>query len=149
MANVCLPNALKLAEEVESWANTKKAKNTFKEPYSAALRLVETEFLMSIQDIGARTTDITKGQLGSFKQRLTDLDRLISKGTLDSAFSTSFWQTSKFGKKDPVISVKNSYLMNKLIPNSELIVIDNMRHLIEEEILDQFKEKLLEHLSQS
>ncbi len=35
--------------------------------------------------------------------------------------------------------------MNKLIPNSELIVIDNMRHLIEEEILDQFKEKLLEH----
>jgi len=39
--------------------------------------------------------------------------------------------------------------MNKLIPNSELIVIDNMRHLIEEEILDQFKEKLLEHLSQS
>ena len=26
MANVCLPNALKLAEEVESWANTKKAK---------------------------------------------------------------------------------------------------------------------------
>ena len=103
MANVCLPNALKLGEEIESWANSKKAKNTFKEPYSAAFRLVETEFLMSIQDIGARTTDITKGQLGSFKQRLTDLDRLISKGTLDNAFSTSFWQTSKFGKKDPVI----------------------------------------------
>ena len=103
MANVCLPNALKLGEEIESWANSKKAKNTFKEPYSAAFRLVETEFLMSIQDIGARKTDITKGQLGSFKQRLTDLDALISKGTLDSAFSTAFWQTSKFGKKDPVI----------------------------------------------
>ena len=53
------------------------------------------------------------------------------------------------GKKDPVINVKNSYLMNNLIPNSELIVIDNMRHLIEEEILDQFKNKLLEHLTQS
>ena len=39
--------------------------------------------------------------------------------------------------------------MNNLIPNSELIVIDNMRHLIEEEILDQFKNKLLEHLTQS
>jgi pimeloyl-ACP methyl ester carboxylesterase len=51
------------------------------------------------------------------------------------------------GKKDPVINVKNSYLMKRLIPNSELIIIDNMRHLIEEEILDQFKEKLLQHLS--
>ena len=48
-----------------------------------------------------------------------------------------------------LINVKNSYLMNSLIPNSELIVIDNMRHLIEEEILDQFKNKLLEHLTQS
>ena len=39
--------------------------------------------------------------------------------------------------------------MNSLIPKSELVVIDNMRHLIEEEILDQFKNKLLEHLTQS
>ena len=58
---------------------------------------------MSIQDISARNVDITKGQLGSFKQRLTDLDRLISRGTLDNSFSTAFWQTSKYGKKDPVI----------------------------------------------
>ena len=53
------------------------------------------------------------------------------------------------GKKDPVINVKNSYLMKRLIPNSELIIINNMRHLIEEEILDQFKEKLLQHLSEN
>ena len=53
------------------------------------------------------------------------------------------------GKKDPVINVKNSYLMKRLIPNSDLIIINNMRHLIEEEILDQFKEKLLQHLSES
>ena len=53
------------------------------------------------------------------------------------------------GKKDPVINVKNSYLMKRLIPNSELIIINNMRHLIEEEILDQFKERLLQHLSES
>jgi len=51
------------------------------------------------------------------------------------------------GKYDPVINVKNSYFMNKLIANSELIVIGNMRHLIEEEILDQFKDKLKLHLS--
>ena len=51
------------------------------------------------------------------------------------------------GKFDPVLNVKNSYFMNKLIANSELIVIPNMRHLIEEEILDQFKDKLKLHLS--
>lgn len=53
------------------------------------------------------------------------------------------------GRNDPVVNVKNSYVMNNLIPNSELIVIPNMRHLIEEEILDQFKVKLLEHLSKN
>jgi len=50
------------------------------------------------------------------------------------------------GAKDPVIDVKNAYKMKKLIPNSKLIVIPNMRHLIEEEILDQFKQDLLIHL---
>jgi pimeloyl-ACP methyl ester carboxylesterase len=50
------------------------------------------------------------------------------------------------GKHDPVLQPENSRFMNKLIPNSELIIIDNMRHLIEDEILDQFKEKLKDHL---
>ena len=53
------------------------------------------------------------------------------------------------GKQDPVLNVKNSYVMNSLIPKSELIVIDNMRHLIEEEILEQFKDRLLKHLAGS
>ena len=52
------------------------------------------------------------------------------------------------GEKDPVLNVKNSYIMNSLIPKSELIVISNMRHLIEEEILEQFKVKLLVHLGE-
>ena len=51
------------------------------------------------------------------------------------------------GKADPVINVKNSRLMQKLIRNSKLIVIPNMRHLIEEEILDQFKDRLINHLT--
>jgi hypothetical protein len=38
--------------------------------------------------------------------------------------------------------------MVKLIPQSKLVVIPNMRHLIEEEILEQFKDDLLAHLSQ-
>jgi pimeloyl-ACP methyl ester carboxylesterase len=44
------------------------------------------------------------------------------------------------GQNDPVIGVKNAYRMHKLIQESKLIVIPNMRHLIEEEILDQFKQ---------
>jgi pimeloyl-ACP methyl ester carboxylesterase len=52
------------------------------------------------------------------------------------------------GEKDPVIDVKNAYRMVKLIPQSKLVVIPNMRHLIEEEILEQFKDDLLAHLSQ-
>ena len=51
------------------------------------------------------------------------------------------------GQEDPVINVKNSYKMHQLIPNSELVIIPNMRHLIEEEILDQFKDKLVSHLA--
>ena len=50
------------------------------------------------------------------------------------------------GKQDPMIQVKNAYKMHKLIPNSKLKIIDDMRHLIEPEILLKFEEDLLEHL---
>lgn len=50
------------------------------------------------------------------------------------------------GEQDPVLRAENSRFMHKLIPNSDLVIIKNMRHLIEEEILDQFKDKLKHHL---
>ena len=50
------------------------------------------------------------------------------------------------GKQDPMIQVKNAYKMHQLIPHSKLKVIEEMRHLIEPEILLQFEEDLLEHL---
>ncbi|MDA0949587.1 MAG: alpha/beta hydrolase [Proteobacteria bacterium] len=50
------------------------------------------------------------------------------------------------GEQDPVLQVENSRFLHKLIPNSDLVIIENMRHLIEEEILDQFKAKLKHHL---
>ena len=37
-------------------------------------------------------------------------------------------------------------IFEQFIPNSDLVIIKNMRHLIEEEILDQFKAKLKHHL---
>jgi pimeloyl-ACP methyl ester carboxylesterase len=50
------------------------------------------------------------------------------------------------GKDDPMIQLKNAYKMHKLIPHSKLKIIDNMRHLIEPEILTQFESDLLDHL---
>jgi pimeloyl-ACP methyl ester carboxylesterase len=50
------------------------------------------------------------------------------------------------GKNDPMIRPKNAYKMHKLIPHSKLKIIENMRHLIEPEILLQFEKDLLDHL---
>ena len=51
------------------------------------------------------------------------------------------------GKDDPLIKVKNAYKTNKLIDNSNLIIISDMRHLIEIPVFDQFKNELLKHLN--
>ena len=51
------------------------------------------------------------------------------------------------GKDDPLIKVKNAYKANKLIKNSQLIVLPGMRHMIEPPIFNRFKEDLLNHLS--
>ena len=50
------------------------------------------------------------------------------------------------GKHDPMIRLKNAYKMHKLIPHSKLKIIEDMRHLIEPEILRQFESDLLDHL---
>ena len=42
--------------------------------------------------------------------------------------------------------IKNAYKTNKLIKDSKLIVISDMRHLIEPPVFDQFKQDLLKHL---
>ena len=52
------------------------------------------------------------------------------------------------GKEDPLIKVKNAYKTNKLIKNSSLIILPNMRHLIEPPVFDLFKDDLLAHLNE-
>ena len=51
------------------------------------------------------------------------------------------------GKDDPLIKVKNAYKANKLIKNSQLIVLPGMKHMIEPPVFNRFKEDLLNHLS--
>tara|TARA_B100000575_G_C23137838_1_gene661434 strand:- start:1494 stop:2435 length:942 start_codon:yes stop_codon:yes gene_type:complete len=51
------------------------------------------------------------------------------------------------GKDDPLIPVKNAYKAERLIKNSKLVIVDQMRHLIEPPVFDQFKKDFIEHLS--
>lgn len=90
-----------------------------------------------------RIKDVKDGY--GYARQLTAI--LSSKNRIKKVKSIKAKTLLIHGKFDPVLNVKNSYFMNKLIVNSELIVIPNMRHLIEEEILDQFKDKLKLHLS--
>ena len=50
------------------------------------------------------------------------------------------------GETDPLIKVKNAFHTHKLIKNSKLKVINNMGHLIEEPVFNQFKIVLKSHL---
>lgn len=90
-----------------------------------------------------RIKDVKDGY--GYARQLTAI--LSSKNRIKKVKSIKAKTLLIHGKYDPVLNVKNSYFINKLIVNSELIVIPNMRHLIEEEILNQFKEKLKLHLS--
>ena len=53
------------------------------------------------------------------------------------------------GEDDPLIKVRNAHKANKLIPDSKLIILDEMRHLIEPPVFDRFKGDLLIHLQDS
>jgi pimeloyl-ACP methyl ester carboxylesterase len=79
-----------------------------------------------------------------FGRQLTAI--LGSKNRLDKVRSINAPTLIIHGKDDPLIKVKNAYRTNKLIKDSKLIVIPDMRHLIEPPVFDQFKQDLLKHL---
>ena len=79
-----------------------------------------------------------------FGRQLTAI--LGSKNRIEKVRSISAPTLIIHGKEDPLIGVKNAYRSNKLIEGSKLVIIDNMRHLIEPPVFDQFKSDLLAHL---
>ena len=79
-----------------------------------------------------------------FGRQLTAI--LGSKDRLDKVKSIKAPTLIIHGLDDPLIKVKNAYKTNKLIKDSKLIVIPDMRHLIEPPVFDQFKQDLLNHL---
>ena len=94
-------NYFEIANSIDKWAKKSSSKEMFKDPWEAALRLVETEFMFDFES--AANIPITNGQVGSFKVRLMELTDAIKRGTIDNKFAQFFWQTSHYGKKDPVI----------------------------------------------
>ena len=79
-----------------------------------------------------------------FGRQLTAI--LGSKNRLNKVKSIKAPTLIIHGKEDPLIKIKNAYKTNKLIKDSKLIVISDMRHLIEPPVFDQFKQDLLKHL---
>jgi pimeloyl-ACP methyl ester carboxylesterase len=72
---------------------------------------------------------------------------LGSKNRINKVKSISAKTLIIHGKQDPLIKVKNAYKAKKLINNSDLIILDEMRHLIEPPVFNLFKNDLLNHLN--
>jgi len=95
-------NFRNLVDGLEEWASSKKTKAFFKDPYNAALKLIESEFGAPIEDM-VYDRSMTAGQVSSYKSRLNELTNLVERGQIGNKFTQMFWQTSHQGKKDPVI----------------------------------------------
>ena len=99
------PNYESLLTEINKWANSSKSKKQMGDPFEAAFRLAERDFLVDLEYLKYDTNQeiLTKGRLNGFIKTLKGLNNNIDSGKLDSQFGQYFWQTSHYGSKDPVI----------------------------------------------
>ena len=107
--NLLNPHYKELLSTVEAWSKDPRTNKNLKNPLAAAFRLAERDFLMNMEhlkyDINKEV--LTKGRLRGFKNTLNTLNDRIESGKLGTDFGTYFWQTSHYGRRDPVIG---SYL---------------------------------------
>ena len=87
---------------ITDWAGKARNKSHFKDPYEAAIRILETETMAKFEEI--KHLPLTAGQVGSFGARLRELTRNVESGSLDNKWAQTFWlPTTQQGKKDPVV----------------------------------------------
>ena len=79
-----------------------------------------------------------------FTRQLTAI--LSSKNRIKKVSAITVPTLIIHGKEDPLIKVSNAFKTQKLIRNSKLKIINDMRHLIEPQVFNQFKNNLLSHL---
>ena len=97
-------NFKSLLSGIEEWAADSKTRKYIKDPHEAAFHFAESEFLIPLDKLMYLPKgELTPGQIGSFKGRLSEMIGNIEKGQVGGDLSTWFFQTSKYGKKDPVI----------------------------------------------
>jgi pimeloyl-ACP methyl ester carboxylesterase len=118
-----------------------RTKRLFKEIGYQGINLDTEEFY---KNISAAIDRGGKDDTG-FSRQLTAI--LGSKNRLDKVASIKAPTLIIHGEGDPLIKVKNAYKSNKLIKNSKLIVLPEMRHLIEPPVFEKFKKNLLIHLT--
>jgi len=104
------PNYKDLIDIIEDWALSEKTRGQMSDPYEAAFKLADTTF--NIPDFELLKYDnaqerLTEGSLNNFRRRLEELNEGIDRGRLgggpSGGFSEFFWQSSRYGAKDPVV----------------------------------------------
>jgi len=103
------PHFLKLVDDIEKWAGSARTVKNLKDPMEAVFRLAKTDFKMDLKHLmyDTNTQWLTKGAAKEFNIRLKQLNTMIENGSIGGEFAQFFWQSSHYGKKDPVIG---SYL---------------------------------------
>lgn len=126
---------------------------TFNEFYQREITFVE---LIGRKDLVVDTPEFKKLTRDNF-ERASDgsgygrqlLAILASRNRLQKVKKIKSPTLIIHGKDDPMIHLKNALKMQKFIPHSQLEIIEDMRHLIDPESLDEIGSLLLKHLRES
>ena len=103
--NIVNPHYKELLDTIDNWSKSNLSRKQMNNPYEAAFRLAERDFLVELDTLKYDTNSeiLTQGRLNGFKKTLKTLNNNIKSGRLDGQFAQYFYQTSHYGAKDPVI----------------------------------------------
>ena len=124
---------------------------TKEERIDRAVRLVST---IGMKGYNYNTKEF-RNEVGQSIDRSKDYTGFIRQmaailGTRDRVKKVSNIKTPTLiihGDIDPLVKPKNAFHSHKLISNSDLLMVENMGHLIEEPVFNKFKDELIQHLN--